>query len=73
MWSSGHFTITTLDSILSSSKKERIICWGHCVNWFPCLGEQKDPCCIDSVDSVHILYIMQTNASEDCMVSSVRT
>ena len=73
MWGSGHFNISSLDCVLSSSEKERITCWGHCLNWFPCLGEQYDPCCIDIVSSVHRLYILQTNVSEDCMVSSVRS
>ena len=36
-------------------KTERITCWGHCF-WFPCLGEQQVPCCIDRVGSVHIVY-----------------
>ena len=27
-------------------KTERVTCWGHSF-WFPCLGEQQVPCCID--------------------------
>ena len=50
-------------------KTERITCWGHCF-WFPCLGEQQVRAA--SIESVLCtLYILQTNVSEDCMVTSV--
>ena len=34
---------------------ECITCWGHCF-WFPSLGKQQVPCCIDRVGVVHIVY-----------------
>ncbi len=56
VWGSGHFAISSIDNGLPSHvKTERITCWGHCF-WFPCLGEQQVPCCIDKVGSVHIVY-----------------
>ena len=50
MWGSEHLTMDSLQV-----KTEPITCWGHCF-WFPCLGEQQVPCCIDGVGSVHIVY-----------------
>ena len=70
VWGSGHFATSSIDNGLSSSENGAHHLWGHCF-WFPCLGEQQVPCCIDRVGSVRIVYILQTNVSEDCIVSSV--
>ena len=51
-WSFRPYHRLIMDSL--QVKTERITCWGHCF-WFPCLGEQQVPCCIDRVGSVHIV------------------
>ena len=55
VWGSGHFSISSLDSVLSTGENGAHHLLGPLL-MVNRLGEQLAPCCIDRVGSRHIVY-----------------